>query len=304
MVLLGLLGVLSLLPWSPTFASYWRALVTAHSPSDLASWGSYAVVLLAFFPAGLAFLAIDHVGWLSRYKIQADAKVTRQQLGKLALNLIINFGITLLLESHLIIGRATAAGRGLTVSPELPAPWVTIATIVGCAMLQEPVFYYSHRLLHVGPLYRHIHKVHHEFHAPIALAAVYAHPLEFGIQNIMPLFVPYLLLRSHLFTFYVGCVLNVLGTQMHHCGYRLPAWAFPFGAPKGPQPNFHDFHHEATHCNFGILGLLDRLHGTDTKWRAAVQARGGQSYVRWSRKRKAVVESPYPVEERAHPKAD
>ena len=34
----------------------------------------------------------------------------------------------------------------------------------------------------------------------------------------MPLFVPYLLMRSHLFTFYVGCVLNVLGTQMHHCG--------------------------------------------------------------------------------------
>ena len=58
------------------------------------------------------------------------------------------------------------------------------------------------------------------------------------------------------------------------------------------------------YCNFGILGLLDRLHGTDTKWRAAVQARGGQAYVRWSRKRKAVVESPYPVEERAHPKAD
>ena len=58
------------------------------------------------------------------------------------------------------------------------------------------------------------------------------------------------------------------------------------------------------YCNFGILGLLDRLHGTDTKWQAAVQARGGQAYVRWSRKRKAVVESPYPVEERAHPKAD
>ena len=160
MVLVGLLGLLSILPWSPTFAHYWRQLITAHSSYDLSSWGSYAIVLLAFFPAGLAFLAIDHVGWLSRYKIQADAKVTRQQLGKLALNLLINFGITLLVESHLIIGRAT-------------------------------------------------------------------------------------------------------------------------------------------HCNFGILGLLDRLHGTDTKWRAAVQARGGQAYVRWSRKRKAVVESPYPVEERS-----
>ena len=169
MVLLGLLGALSVLPWSPTFASYWRDLVATHSSYDLSSWGSYVIVLLAFFPTGLAFLAIDRLGWLSRYKIQADAHVTPSQLGKLALNLLINFGITLVVESHLIIGRATAAG---------------------------------------------------------------------------------------------------------------------------------------THCNFGILGLLDRLHGTDTKWQAAVQARAGQAYVRWSRKRKAVVESPYPVEERAHPKAD
>ena len=94
MVLLGLLGALSLLPCSPTFASYWRDLVATHSSYDLSSWGSYVIVLLAFFPTGLAFLAIDRLGWLSRYKIQADAHVTPSQLGKLALNLLINFGIT------------------------------------------------------------------------------------------------------------------------------------------------------------------------------------------------------------------
>jgi methylsterol monooxygenase len=35
--------------------------------------------------------------------------------------------------------------------------------------------------MHHGALYRRIHKQHHEFKAPFALAALYAHPIEFFV---------------------------------------------------------------------------------------------------------------------------
>ena len=95
------------------------------------------------------------------------------------------------------------------------------------------------RLLHVGPLYRHIHKVHHG--VPPARCRAERQPNVpglFRVDSADSRSVPDA--ARDLFTFYVGCVLNVLGTQMHQSlGYRLPAWAF-FGAPKGPQPNFHE----------------------------------------------------------------
>ena len=43
--------------------------------------------------------------------------------------------------------------------------------------LQEISFYYIHRLLHTKYLYKHIHKMHHEYSSPISLTAIYCHPI-------------------------------------------------------------------------------------------------------------------------------
>ena len=280
MVLYVALIGLSCLTFSPTFADWWASLVNRHSNYNLAANGAYAIVVVTYLGMGSLFLLLDlrhRPSALYRYKIQAGRPLKRSVLPSLFANIAFNFGIVMLAIAHGFVGAMTARDRGVIVSAALPPAWKTAGTIGLFGVLHEPVFYYSHRLLHWGPLFRHVHKVHHAFHAPIALAAVYAHPLEFALQNIMPLIAPYVLFRTHLFTLFVGCVVNVLGTLVQHCGYRFP-WYLGGNPASAKNPNFHDFHHESTDNCFGISGMCDRLHGTDRKWKEAITRRGGHAY--------------------------
>lgn len=46
-------------------------------------------------------------------------------------------------------------------------------TVMG--LVYEIIFYYSHRLLHHRSIYRYIHKIHHEWTAPVSITAIYCH---------------------------------------------------------------------------------------------------------------------------------
>eukprot|EP01122_Echinamoeba_exundans_P004249 TRINITY_DN1425_c0_g1_i3.p1 TRINITY_DN1425_c0_g1~~TRINITY_DN1425_c0_g1_i3.p1 ORF type:complete len:185 (-),score=9.58 TRINITY_DN1425_c0_g1_i3:43-597(-) len=144
----------------------------------------------------------------------------------------------------------------LNMKPAKLPSWIEIAVhIAVCAVVEEILFYYSHRLMHVPFFYKRIHKIHHEWQAPVALVATYTHPVEFLLSNLVPLACGPLLLRSHITTTWIWFVIATIGTEIHHSGYRFP-WNLDH------QPNFHDYHHEAFNFNFGLLGWLDKLHGT------------------------------------------
>ncbi|KAJ6450154.1 hypothetical protein C8R45DRAFT_849223 [Mycena sanguinolenta] len=48
-------------------------------------------------------------------------------------------------------------------------------------VFEDMFHYFAHQALHYGPLYKHIHKIHHKYSAPFGLAAEYAHPAEVTI---------------------------------------------------------------------------------------------------------------------------
>ena len=121
------------------------------------------------------------VRWASEYKVQPKKPpyelprilhVVAVTVPKLVvLGLPYTLGLT-----HLTV--ASRGTRGVRLDGPLP-PWSERAWMLLAHLLtNEVLFFYAHWAMHKGSLYRRIHKVHHEFTAPFALAALPCHPVE------------------------------------------------------------------------------------------------------------------------------
>jgi len=114
------------------------------------------------------------------------------------------------------------------------------------------------------------YKKHHEFTAPIGLAAAYCHPLEHLLSNLFPIYIGPILCGSHLCTVLIWHVLVSLSVINTHSGYHFPFF---------PSPQAHDYHHLKFNECFGVLGICDWIHGTDKKFRASPQFQQHYTYM-------------------------
>ena len=104
-----------------------------------------------------------------------------------------------------------------------PLPTIArLAKEVGVFMVaEETIFYGFHRLFHHKLFYKHVHKQHHEFNAPTAIAAIYAHPVEHVLVNLLPIITGPLLMKSHLTVFWTWISFSSLSAVFSHCGHDL-----------------------------------------------------------------------------------
>merc|ERR1712032_1016645 len=104
------------------------------------------------------------------------------------------------------------------VTAELPSHSQRLLHLGAVVLCNEILFFYSHWAMHLPAFYARFHKQHHEFTSPIGLVAIYCHPVEFVLCDLIPLTAGLLLCRAPLFTVYMWCVSAVIGTQIHHSG--------------------------------------------------------------------------------------
>ena len=112
-------------------------------------------------------------------------------------------------------------------------PWQHQAAQIAFFFVFEDMFhFFAHRALHWGPLYKHIHKIHHKYSAPFGLAAEYAHPAEVMILGSAIIGGPlvYCAFRHdlHIVTVYLWITLRLFQAVDAHSGYgTLAFYKFP-----------------------------------------------------------------------------
>jgi sterol desaturase/sphingolipid hydroxylase (fatty acid hydroxylase superfamily) len=160
--------------------------------------------------------------------------------------------------------------RGCSFSAELPTFQQVAWELFVFVWVEEFGFYYSHRygcccydyeiyilllfhnsFLHHPLIYKHVHKIHHEWTAPIGtlnakessnklnkqiagIIGVYAHPFEVLLSNSLPLMMGPFICGSHVATAMMWFVMAIFSTTIAHSGYHMPFL---------PSPEAHDFHH-------------------------------------------------------------
>ncbi|KAJ3362380.1 C-4 sterol methyl oxidase [Allomyces javanicus] len=208
---------------------------------------SFVVHEAVYFGRMIPFMIADHIPALQKYKIQEDKHISNEQWWKCLRGVLCGH---YLIELPMMLGFHPAAQMlGMKVS-ETPLPsWPAILAQTFLFMVIEDAYHYwAHRIIHEYPkAYKFIHKQHHEFAAPVGLAAEYASPYEIVILAIGTFLGPMLYAAAgfefHVFTMLFWSIVRTMQAIDAHSGYDFP-WSLHNWIPFWSGADHHDFHHQ------------------------------------------------------------
>ncbi len=195
----------------------------------LYSWVSFWFCYLM----GGCFLYNDSVKMLENHHV-----TTKELLNTLGVNAFITF---------LFIPIANSIPTIIYVPNTL---YGYIMRIIMALIIGDLCFYWTHRLFHHHRFY-FLHKKHHLYVKPNALAGLYCSPIEMLISNHLSMVIPLKIISCYsdeMLMIESGIVaLNILKS---HSGYDMLCGTH------------HSKHHELLNCNFGFSYITDYVFGT------------------------------------------
>ncbi|UQA59226.1 sterol desaturase family protein [Polyangium aurulentum] len=162
-------------------------------------------------------------------------------------------GAALVCPMYLLV--ATGHTRVYFAVEERGVAWL-LASALLLLFFVETLVYWIHRALHTPLLYRLLHRPHHAFRVPNALASFAFHPLDAFAQS-LPIHVFALLVPTHIAVYLGFLSVTMVWTFLIHLRVPLVRW-------RGiNNTSHHTVHHWFQKYNLGqFFTLWDRIGGT------------------------------------------
>ncbi len=131
---------------------------------------------------------------------------------------------------------------------------VEIFAFLGYTLFYDAYFYWTHRLLHMGWLYKKVHVVHHRSLNPTPFTSFSFHPIE-TVINLLYFFPVVYFFPMSLETALFLVILTDFSNVMGHLGYEL----IPLVTRRHwwgnwlTTPTHHNLHHQLSKYNFGLF---------------------------------------------------
>ncbi|MBA0801090.1 hypothetical protein Gohar_011477 [Gossypium harknessii] len=163
----------------------------------------FLFLIFSVVPLPLVFVEMMRSLGFDKYKIQPKVSLSLPEMFKCYKDVMRMFVLVII---------------GIRTGLPLPSLWEIVAQLTVYFMIEDYTNYWIHRFLHGKWGYEKIHRVHHEYTAPIGFAAPYAHWLEVLILGI-PSFLGPAIVPGHMITFWLWIVLRQIEAIETHSGY-------------------------------------------------------------------------------------
>ncbi|KAF5734441.1 methylsterol monooxygenase 1-1-like [Tripterygium wilfordii] len=229
-------------------------------------------ILFLFFvfsmaPLPLVVAEVMRSMGIEKYKIQPKLRLSLSEIFRCYKDVMVLF--FLVVGPLQLVSYPSIEMVGIGTGLPLPSGWEIMAQLLVYFTVEDYTNYWLHRFLHGKWFYEKIHRVHHEYTAPIGFAAPYAHWAEILILGI-PSFLGPAICPGHMITFWLWIVLRQMEAIETHSGYDFP-WIPTKYIPFYGGAEYHDYHHYVggqSHSNFAsVFTYCDFIYGTDKGYR-------------------------------------
>ncbi|KZL85045.1 sterol desaturase family protein [Colletotrichum incanum] len=251
------------------FYMTWTTLVLSHGPLKVQLVGALALRLILWLLPSLVFLLFDTlIPSIAESIKTAGASALPPAHGPTLLKILLlglfNLALSAGVEGGVSLAYASYFHEPLfRASTALPLPFQLLKHIAFLIAAREVLTYYIHtRVLHARGSTR-IGKLHASYaHAraapPFSLMLFADHPLPFLLHRLAPVFLPALVLRPHLLTYFLFVGFCTVEETMAMSGYSVVP-----GIVMGGITRRTAIHYAGKgNGNYGAWGVLDWAHGT------------------------------------------